>query len=142
MHENEVTEVVSYFRRRKKLKLLAAQPDAVISKNIKNSTVSRVYGIHMVDKLKDAGEKYLKAWLLTERDTDEFGKKILNLDTITDIGLLQELIAYNRNGNFDRVMAFMMIMFQLEEDVEGKIYGKNMQSQVATQLLELNLFKK
>ena len=96
----------------------------------------------MVDKLKDAGEKYLKAWLLTERDTDEFGKKILNLDTITDIGLLQELIAYNRNGNFDRVMAFMMIMFQLEEDVEGKIYGKNMQSQVATQLLELNLFKK
>jgi len=142
MHENEVTEVVSYFRKRKKLHLLASQPDAVISKNIKNSTVSRVYGIHMNEKLKDAGEKYIKMWLLTERDTDENGIKILNLDTITDIGLLEELIKYNRKGNFDRVMGFMMIMFQLEEEEEGKTYGKNDKTQIAQQILELELFNR
>lgn len=123
MHENEVTHVKDYFRRRKKLHLLAAQPDGVIKANVANSTVARTYGIHMVEKLKDAGEKYIKKWLLEERDFDENGKVIYNLETIYDIGLLEELILYNRKGNFDRVMAFMMVMFQLAEEDEGKEYN-------------------
>ena len=124
MHENEVTHVKNYFRRTKQLYKLAAQPDAVISKNIKNSTVARIYGIHMNGLLKDAGEKYIKDWLLEVRDHDENGNPILNLETIHSIGLLEELIQYNRKGNFDRVMSFMMCMFQLQEDSLGKEYGK------------------
>lgn len=123
MHENEVTHVKNYFRRIKRLGQLAAQPDAVISKNVKNSTVARVYGIHMIDQLKDAGEKYIKDWLLEVRDYDEHGTPILNLETIYSIGLLEELIQYNRKGNFDRVMAFMMCMFQCQEDELGKDYA-------------------
>ena len=123
MHENEVTSVKSYFSNHKLLHLLAAQPNAVISANIKNSKVARVYGIHMNVKLKDAGEKYIKRWLLTKRDVDENGKSILNIETIYDTGLLEELINYNRKGNFDRVMSFMMLMFQIEEDDLGKEYG-------------------
>ena len=103
-YENEVTEVKSYFEKKRKLHLLAAQPDSVISANIKSSKVSRVYGIHMHEKLKDAGEKYIKKWLLTEKNIDENGEKILNLNTIYDIGLLEELIQYNRKGNFDRCL--------------------------------------
>lgn len=122
MHENEVTHVKNYFRRIKRLNQLAVQPDAVISKNVKNSTVARIYGIHMVDQLKDAGEKYIKDWLLEVRDYDEHGNPILNLETIYSIGLLEELIQYNRKGNFDRVMAFMMCMFQVQEDELGKEY--------------------
>lgn len=124
MYENEVTHVKSYFTRIKKLNLLAAQPDKVISTNINNSDVARIYGIHMVEKLKDAGEKYIKQWLLTERDIDEFGNKIRNLDLIYDPGLLEELILYNRKGNFDRVMSFMMVMFQCQEEELGKVYGE------------------
>lgn len=116
MYENEVTHVVSYFTKRKKLHLLAAQPDAVISANINNSNVARVYGIHMVEKLKDAGEKYIKKWLMEIVDYDEFGNPLTNIDLINDPGLLEELILYNRKGNFDRVMALMMLMFQIEED--------------------------
>lgn len=116
MYENEVTHVVSYFTKRHKLHLLAAQPDKVISTNINNSTVARVYGIHMVEKLKDAGEKYIKKWLMEIVDYDEFGNPITNIDLINDPGLLEELILYNRKGNFDRVMALMMLMFQIEED--------------------------
>lgn len=125
MHENEVTHVKAYFQRRNKLNLLAMQPDEVISKNINDSKVARIYGIHMVDKLKDAGEKYIKKWLLEERDIDEQGNMLLNLDTICSPGLLEELIQYNRKGNFDRVMSFMMVMFQLEEDELEKEYGEN-----------------
>lgn len=125
MHENEVTHVKNYFRRTKLLNQLAVQPDAVISKNVKNSTVARIYGIHMNEQLKDAGEKYIKDWLLEIRDHDDDGNPILNLETIYSIGLLEELIQYNRKGNFDRVMAFMMCMFQLQEDEIGKEYDTN-----------------
>jgi len=123
MHENEVTHVKNYFEKKNKLHLLAAQPDAVISKNINNSKVSRIWGIHMVEKLKDAGEKYIKRWLLTERDYDEHGEAIYNLDTINDPALIEELILYNRKGNFDRVMSFMMLMFQIEEDGADRTFG-------------------
>ena len=137
MYENEVTHVKGYFERRKKLHLLAAQPDNVISKNIKNSKVARIYGIHMNDQLKDAGEKYLKKWLLQERDVDENGNMILNLEMIYDPALLDELIQYNRKGNFDRVMSFMMLMFQIEEDGEEKVYGDKIENENVKDLLSL-----
>lgn len=125
MYENEVTHVKDYFRQHKQLGRLALQPDAVISKNVKNSKVARIYGMHMVDQIKDAGEKYIKDWLLEVRDYDENGNAILNLETIYSIGLLEELIKYNRKGNFDRVMSFMMCMFQCQEEALGKKYGDN-----------------
>lgn len=123
MHENEVSHVKNYFRRIKRLDQLAVQPDAVISKNVKSSKVARVYGMHMNEQLKDAGEKYIKDWLLEVRDYDEDGNPILNLETIYSIGLLEELILYNRKGNFDRVMAFMQVMFQCQEEDLGKDYS-------------------
>lgn len=137
MYENEVTHVKSYFTRIKKLHLLAAQPDKVISTNINNSDVARIFGIHMVDKLKDAGEKYIKQWLLTERDIDEFGNKLYNLDFLDDPGLIEELILYNRKGNFDRVMSFMMVMFQCQEEELGKVYGEQKTNQNAQDLVSL-----
>lgn len=125
MHENEVTHVKNYFTRRKKLHLLAAQADEVISANIQNSKVARVYGMHMVDKLKDAGEKYVKQWLLSEVDADEFGNMLTTIDFIDDPGILEELILYSRKGNFDRMMALMQVMFQVEEDELEQVYDSN-----------------
>lgn len=124
MHENEVTHVKSWFERNKKLRYLAAQPDEVISANITNSKVSRIYGMHMVEKLKDAGEKYIKQWLLEIRDFDENGNGIMNLQTIEDPGLLEELILYSRKGNFDRIMAYMQVHFQIQEEELGHVYGE------------------
>lgn len=137
MHENEVTHVKGYFERRKKLHLLAAQPDAVIGKHISSSRVVRTYGIHMIEKLKDAGEKYIKEWLLRERDIDGEGTMVINIDTIYDPALLEELMYYNRKGNFDRVMALMMVMFQMAEEDENKEYGENNVSNNAKDLLTL-----
>lgn len=141
MFENEVTHVKDYFVRKKKVHLLAAQPDTVISKLVQNSKTDRTFGIHMVEKIKDGGEKYIKQWLLTVRDFDETGRAILNLETIYDIGLLEELILYNRKGNFDRVMGFMMVMFQLAADEDNKEYVP--QDVKNTDLLDLmsNQFK-
>ncbi len=137
MYENEVPSVKSYFQRHNKLQWLAAQPDSVISANIKNSRVARVYGIHMNEKLKDAATKYIKRWLLTERDVDEDGNILLNLNTIYDPGLLEELIRYNPKGNFDRFMSLAMIMFQIEEEDLNKEYG-NVHSANIDQLKDLH----
>lgn len=138
MHENEVTHVKDYFRRRKQLHYLAYQPDEVIKKNVKNSRVNRLYGCHMNEQLKDAGEKYIKSWLLDVQDFDDEGQPIRSLDQIYSIGLLEELISYNRKGNFDRVMALMQVMFQDQEDLHGKEYQpKSKGNDKAKQLLDM-----
>ena len=101
--------------------LLANQPDNVISKVIENSTVSRIKGCHMNDRMKDAGEKYILRWLWTERGKREDESNIYNMDLIPSVPLLEELIAYERMGNFDRVMAFMQLMFTIEEQYDREI---------------------
>ncbi len=146
MHENEVTHVKDYFRRRKLFKWLAHQPDQVISKNIKKSKVARIWGCHMVDQLKDAGEKYIKSWLEEVHDIDENGNQVRTIDRIYSPGLLEELIAYNRKGNFDRVMALMQVMFQQQEEILGKVHGEEQEGKVSKveQLknMKLDLYKK
>lgn len=135
MFENEVASVKNYFRRIKRLDLLALQPDAVISKNVKNSKVSRVYGCHMIDKLKDAGERYIKDWLLEIQDYDEHNNPIRNLDMIWSQRLLEELIVYNRKGNFDEVSALIMCMIQVQEQSIDKKYGDDIKHNTAEKLL-------
>ena len=143
MHENEVSHVKNYFRRIKRLDQLAVQPDTVISKNVKNSKVARVYGMHMNDQLKDAGEKYIKDWLLQIKDYDEDGNAIQNLETIYSIGLLEELILYNRKGNFDRVMAFMQVMFQCQEEELNKDYSTSENKKIKSVMAALDkMFKR
>lgn len=137
MHENEVTSVKNFFRRIKRLSLLAAQPDKVISANIKNSKVKRIYGCHMTDKLKDAGERYIKEWLLEVVDHDEDGTKIRNLDNIFSLRLLEELIAYNRKGNFDLHSALIMCMIQIQEEELDKVYDTKPKKKNVNKLLKL-----
>ena len=144
MYENEVAGVKTYFQRIKRLHLLAAQPDRVISKNIKSSKVARIYGCHMNTQLKDAGERYTKEWLLTILDYDEHGNKVTVIDKIYSIRILEELIAYNRSGNFDAISALFMCLFQVQEEVLGKTYSEGEQNKNAKKLLEMmgRMYKK
>jgi hypothetical protein len=116
MFENDRGEVKPYFEKQKKLSLLANQPDIVISKAIANSTLNRVYGCSMSSpKLKAVGEQYIYDFLLEKRGLNNENEPIRNIDIIPSIGLLQELLNYNRKDNFDRVMAFMQCMIYMEE---------------------------
>tara|TARA_B110000211_G_C13694670_1_gene384671 strand:- start:5 stop:295 length:291 start_codon:yes stop_codon:yes gene_type:complete len=64
---------------------------------------------------KGQAEIYLRDWLKTSRGRSESGETKLNLHQIFDIGLIDELIKYNRRGNFDRVSALMVGMFHLKD---------------------------
>jgi hypothetical protein len=137
MHENETPAVKNWFRKQKRLDRLAFQPDTVISKNVKKSKVTRVYGCHMIEQLKSAAERYTKQWLLTVVDYDENNDPITVIDQIDSQRLVEELIAYNRKGNFDLVSALFMCLIQAEEDDIGKEYEDNKKGETAKQLLEL-----
>ena len=144
MYENEVPDVKTYFQRRRLLHLLEIQPDAVISKNVKKSKVSRVFGCHMTTQLKDAGERYIKQWLVEVIDFDENNNPITNLDKINSLRLIEELLMYNKTGNFDLISAFIMCMFQVQEEVLNKEYEQKPKNKNVEKLLEMmnDMYKK
>lgn len=116
--ENVRGNVKEFFEKKKRLDLLATQPRTVFTKKAswtdKSSNI--VYGYPMSSKaMKAEGIQYMRDWLLEERGVDSEGKIRRNLDLIPDKALLQELIAFNYTGNFDRVMAFIGCIVGLEE---------------------------
>jgi len=143
MYENMVPDVKTYFRNKNKLHLLAEQPDNVIRASIKESSVKRVYGIHMTDNLIEAGEKYSKKWMIEERSIDETDKIILNIHTVNIPGFLEEVIAYKKRngkrvGNYDRLSAFFMIQFQMQEKtLERQSKSSDFNQKVAEELEQL-----
>lgn len=144
MYENEVPDVKTYFQRRRLLHLLEIQPDAVISKNVKKSKVSRVFGCHMTPQLKDAGERYIKQWLIEVIDFDENNNPITNLDKINSLRLIEELLMYNKTGNFDLISALIMCMFQVQEEILNKEYVPKAKNKNVEKLLEMmgDMYKK
>ena len=124
MVENEVTHPITYFERKKALKYLAAQPDRAISNSIQSSKVDRKYGCHMTDKIKEDCIKYTNDWLLNGYE-DDFGNTLSVIDEIDCPGFIEELLMYNRKGNFDRVSSFFMCMMQLQEQELEKEYASS-----------------
>ncbi len=113
LYENQLKGLKAYFETKNSLQYLCEQPQ-IIKDIVKNSQVNRGYGIHMTQGIKDQCEIYTKQWLYDERDGDN-GNKILNLHTIKSIPLLKELIAYDREINCDRAIAFMLCILQCKE---------------------------
>lgn len=119
--------IMTYFLQNKALNRLLPMPKFVMSANIKSSrTMLRAYGHSMAsEKHKDIGEKYIYEWLdkrnhesiLYDTETGEQVKtpSVRNLDRLRDEILLNQLIQYDRSGNYDAVSAFMGIMIQMQE---------------------------
>ena len=109
LYENERKGIFPYFTQKHSDYLLADQPD-IINDIIGKSTVQRKKGIHMNVPIKDYGEGLIKEYLNSEYAP---GKKALT--TILSEPLLEELIQYNDKGNFDRVIAFMMVLIYKQQ---------------------------
>lgn len=115
LYENNLRGLKIYFEQKKCLHLLKQQP-TILKDIVPNSKTQRGYGIHMSDPIKVQGEIYLRDWLLEERGDDAGGETLKNLNYIYSIPLLQELISYNKKGNFDRAIAIMLCMFHSQEN--------------------------
>lgn len=110
--ENNVGNVKDYFEKIKRLELLASQPVTVFNRKASyNTGPVLTYGYQISnDKVKWEAIQYLRAWLLEPREDNK-----RNIDYILDPGLLQELIAFRMDGNFDRVMSLVGCIIGMEE---------------------------
>lgn len=106
LYENEKTGLKSYFETKNCLYLLHRQPN-IIKSISPNTKVDRTYGTHMSKTIKESIEIMARDWLKTELEPG-----IMQLTKIYSKPLLDELIAYNVDGNFDRVIAFMLCIMQ------------------------------
>lgn len=110
LYENEKKGLYVYFTQKHEEYLLGDQPD-IINDILQSATkVARKKGIHMNKEIKLWGERLIRDWL-----NEEYAPGYKNLTKIFSEPLLEELISYNDEGNFDRVMAFMMVMIYKEE---------------------------
>ena len=133
LYENEKKGLFTYFSHKHCEYLLADQPDT-IKDVVQDSRVQRGKGIHMNGPIKDWGEGLIKDWL-----NEEYAPGKKNLTKIFSEPLLEELISYNPDGNFDRVMALMMVMIYIQE--LHHINVKNKKEKNKKKLFESGLFR-
>ncbi len=109
LYENNFNGLKTHFQYKNSLHLLAFAPGTL--KANKEGLNNTIYGIRMsgnsTEGLKSELLIYLRDWLTEKVD----GEK-MNLHYIYSKGLLKELIGYNDEGNFDRVIALMLAVAQ------------------------------
>lgn len=110
--ENDRGNVIQYARTHKLLSWLQDEQDIYDKGEKVSNGLGRSYGMSMSNlKKKQQGALYLRDWLLTKRGIDVNGKAKLNLNLIYSVPLLEELIKFDYDGNFDRVSSLLIAMY-------------------------------
>lgn len=128
--ENDDISFIEYMKSKGDAQYLEKQPQWLME-IVPNTTVKREYGIHrssqkIIDYLHACLKKYMEESIIKE--TDENGsviREVFGVNKILDPVLLEEIIQYNDNGNFDRIIAAELAIAQaLKMDpIFGKIGG-------------------
>ena len=123
--ENERGDVIGYARRHRLLTFLGEEMKMVHKKELASSRTERPYGMHMTEPRKTQGEIYIRDWLMTTVQIMPDGNRRLVLHFIRDPALLQELMKYNKDGNFDRVMALLVGTYAQKEYTHREIESES-----------------
>lgn len=113
--ENDRGDVLANAKLMKKVHLLESQFTLEFNNDLKGSPVARPYGMNMTEGRKIAGAGYYNSWLRRVRGYDDKGKPILNLHTMRNPAEIEEAIAWNMKGNFDRMSRNLVAMFYEKE---------------------------
>jgi hypothetical protein len=122
-YENDKKGIFAYFSHRNMLSYLAPNPQ--ILKDMEMVKATNLYGNKSLGtnsgvKINAWGRRLQADWML-EPAYGEEKKGLLNLHMIRSIGYLKESIAWNEDGNFDRVSAMGMLMILREEYKKYKL---------------------
>ena len=128
--ENDDISFIEYMKAKGDAHFLERQPDW-LKEIVPNTTVKRDYGIHrssqkIIDYLHTCLKKYMESPIFVEKnDAGEVIREVLGVSKIFDPVLLEEIIQYNDQGNFDRIIAAELAIAQaLKMDpIMGKIGG-------------------
>jgi len=128
--ENDDISFIEYMKAKGDAHYLEKQPEW-LKEIVPNTTVKRDYGIHrssekIIDYLHTCLKKYMEAAIFKEKnEAGEVIREVLGVSKIFDPVLLEEIIQYNDQGNFDRIVAAELAIAQaLKMDpIMGKIGG-------------------
>ena len=134
LYENERKGLHVYFTQKHCEHLLVDTPD-IVNDIIQDTHVNRRKGIHMTKFIKEYGLGLIKEWL-----NEEISPGVKRLTTILSEPLLEELIAYNDTGNFDRVIAFIMCLI-LREDMYNVSVKERKEEDKNEQFFGFDFFK-
>ena len=114
--ENAVGNVKEFFEKKHMLHYLASRPQTVLTKRASfEQAPTKEYGYPMSSRtFKLEGIAYLNDWLLEFRSKKD-DRIFTNLDRIRCRYTLQQLIAFNMDGNFDAVMSLMGAIIGINE---------------------------
>jgi hypothetical protein len=130
--ENDDISFIEYMKAKGDAHYLEKQPDW-LKEVVPGTTVKREYGVHrssekIRDYLHNCLKKYMEEVVYTEKDEDgNIVKEVQGVSKIVDPVLLEEIIQYNDQGNFDRIIAAELAIAQaLKMDpVLGKVGGSS-----------------
>jgi len=130
--ENDDISFIEYMKSKGDAHYLEKQPQWLLEV-IPNTTVKREYGIHrsaqkIIDYLHTCLKRYMEDVIYSEKDDEgNVTKEIAGVSKIFDPMLLEEIIQYNDEGNFDRIVAAELAIAQaLKMDpIFGRIGGTN-----------------
>jgi len=130
--ENDDISFIEYMKSKGDAHYLEKQPQWLLEV-IPNTTVKREYGIHrsaqkIIDYLHTCLKRYMEDVIYSEKDDEgNVTKEIAGVSKIFDPMLLEEIIQYNEEGNFDRIVAAELAIAQaLKMDpIFGRIGGTN-----------------
>ena len=128
--ENDDISFIEYMKAKGDAHYLEKQPQWLME-IVPNTTVKREYGIHrssekIINYLHTSLKKYMEETIYTEKDLDgKVIREVLGVHKIFDPVLLEEIIQYNDQGNFDRIVAAELAIAQaLKMDpIMGRIGG-------------------
>jgi hypothetical protein len=128
--ENDDISFIEYMKSKGDSHYLEKQPQWLLEV-IPNTTVKREYGIHrsaqkIIDYLHTCLKRYMEDVIYSEKDdSGVITREVTGVSKIFDPMLLEEIIQYNDEGNFDRIIAAELAIAQaLKMDpILGKIGG-------------------
>ena len=128
--ENDDISFIEYMKSKGDAHYLEKQPQWLME-IVPNTTVKREYGVHrssqkIIDYLHNCLKKYMEEVVYREKDEDgNIIKEQIGVSKIFDPVLLEEIIQYNDQGNFDRIIAAELAIAQaLKMDpIMGKVGG-------------------
>lgn len=113
-----------HYQKKSSLHLLAETPTSL--RDVADITISKIgnkkYGTMASAQVNAYALRLIKSWLDTIAYGEEPESGITNLHKIKSLGLLDELIYFTPDGNFDRISALGMLLI-LKED-KYKIYER------------------
>jgi hypothetical protein len=128
--ENDDISFIEYMKSKGDAHYLERQPDW-LKEIVPNTTVKRDYGIHrssqkIIDYLHTCLKHYMEEAIYVEKDENGVViKETLGVNKIFDPVLLEEIIQYNDQGNFDRIIAAELAIAQAMkmDPIMGKAGG-------------------